>query len=247
MTKINEEDVLDKMLRDRLFNYYQSESEYKAKDDLVNIIIEREMMMLHKDKEIEALKLKNIQLAQSVLDIKAEAKMVIMKYQEEHKKLTATPLNKYYQDVSSIKKQTSLIKEELSISSDESGEEDLRIKKSNSILKQRTATENSDELMKNIKDFLKETKEMLISFLKEHLSYEEYKSNTNEIVNSPIRLQIKEIQFYMSNLSEIQFYYKTLFVEYSNQLLQSLQNSIDEMNKKISNLNSKIENLTSHF
>lgn len=244
---MNEEDILDKMLKDRLFNYYQSEAGYKTKDELVEIIITKELMNLQLEKEMEALKLKNIQLEQNILDIKADAKMIIMKGKEEHKKSNANAIHNYYQDVSSIKKRRCLIKEELSISSEESGEEDLKIKKSNSILKQRYVTDNVDEVMKYLTDFLSETKEFLISFLKEHLSYEEYKSNTNEIINSPVRLQMKEIQFYMSNLSEIQFYYKTLFVEYSNQLLQSLQNSIDEINKKITNLNIKFEKLTSHF
>ena len=217
--------VLDGILHDRLIKLHQN----KSHDELLNLLVQTELSIIAFQKEIENLKLQNIQLKQHFIDYKNSLTHNTQHYKKQHGVYTLTP-----NESDCFLPNESFVKKELSICDDDK-EEDYDI---NDELIQFTLNTNKQQRKANADEmlftYLNEIKNMLRKFLQVNKVWneeftlmtkvkgdEEKDLNANEIIMLDIRKCIE-------GLYKVTDRYKTLFVDYSNQVLIMVQRDIVE-------------------
>lgn len=216
--------VLDGILHDRLIKLHQN----KSHDELLNLLVQTELSVIAFQKEIENLKLQNIQLKQHFIDYKNSLTHNTQQYKKQHGVYTLTP-----NESDCFLPNESFVKKELSICDDDK-EEDYDI---NDELIQFTLTTNKQQRKANADEmlftYLNEIKNMLRKYLQVNKVWneeftltkvnaeEEMNLNANEIIMLDIRKCIE-------GLYKVTDRYKRLFVDYSNQVLIMVQRDIVE-------------------
>ena len=237
------EDILETILKDKLLKLYVD----KPHEELLELVIRNEIKVINCQKEIENLKFQNYQLMQKVIDTKHEsiannqsAKRIKNKYGQYHEEK-----QNYYKDNLLVPNE-SFVKKELSIYNDT---DDLNIEEDD--LMQFSFKQNASA-NKNIESILfvslNEIKLLLKNVLIENNLFDPNDNNDMDHNLQPYEIQMNEIKKSILKLNNIQNAYKSLFIDYSNQLLMLIQNNIiDKIDKKLDENNLKFKRLNNIF
>ena len=225
--------VLDGILHDRLIRLHQN----KSHDELLNLLVQTELSVIAFQKEIENLKLQNIQLKQHFIDYKnslvhntqqQQQSSMSCQYKKQKGVYTLFP-----NESDCFLPNESFVKKELSICDDDK-EEDYDI---NDELIQFTLTTNKQQRKANADEmlftYLNEIKNMLKKFLQVNKVWNEEFTLTTKVKCEEMDLDANEIIMLdirkcIEGLYKVTDRYKGLFVDYSNQVLIMVQRDIVE-------------------
>ena len=217
------EDVLETILKDKLLKLYVD----KPHEELLELVVSNEIKVINCQKQIENLKFQNYQLMQKVIDTKHECitntKNITKQRNKNKYGIYHDEKQNYYKENLLVPNE-SFVKKELSICNDV---DDINIEEDDLMqfsFKQNASTNKNIESILFVS--LNEIKLLLKNVLIQNNLFDSNDYNDIDHTLQPYEIQMNEIKKSISKLNNIQNIYKSLFIDYSNQLLMMIQNNI---------------------
>lgn len=215
--------VLDNILHDRLVKLHQN----KSRDELLDLLVQTELSIISFQKEIENLKLQNIQLKQRFIDYKNSSLHTHITHAQNKKQQGVYTLPSNESDC--FLPNESFVKKELSICDDKEEDFDINDELIQFSLTNKQRKANADEMLFTC---LNEIKNMLRRFLEENKVWNEEcmftKVKDEQMDLEPNEIVMIDIRKCIEGLYKVTERYKGLFVDYSNQILIMVQRDIVE-------------------